>query len=536
MSRRIDDDIAGVAQCISVATDGSVLILDQFGGVEQALENVQTWTEVTPAGWSSISLSVDLLCACQGKYGDVSLKSLAGTSSPWQPLPLAGSSIATVSFGVDNTGQEIVWAVDAERHVWTYVVASKQWAPQPGIFADMIAATSDGSVFRLDSGVLTSLDATAGWVTISTPAAPVSIAAATQGWLWLVGSSEIYQYDGVEGWVSIDPPVVDPAARLGCGNDTTTWLVAGGSLYSFDAKTLGWTALTGPGAGRPLIAVAVANSSTAAVIDDMGVIWRYTGQDQEFVPLPNVKLHQGSVLAAISRDQFYAVNNGLQGADSHVLAGTSTGGIKGPWTLTPLAQQPPQPLVWISATSQGDAWGVDAQGGAWELPAAGEAWQSRSQTPELTHVSVARPSVVAGIDTAGAAYRWEAEKAVWSPVSGQVDALVSIATTPHGALWAVDKSGVTYQWLGEWLATASQGLNAIAIGGAGSGDIWGIVSATGAPIQLGSQNDIAEAGFTQADVADSQPRLPTWETANPFDEAQSTHLWIVNRAAQLVVC
>ena len=395
-------------QSISVAGDGSVWAADMQGGILESTENVQPWLDVPgQADWVSVSTSANLVCAVID--GGASVLDLTG-GGVWKPLGTPGSDLKMVSVGLSAApgGFNAVWAVDTSRQVWTYRFPDAGW-DQPGLTADAIAATSDGAVYRLDGGVLTSLLWGQGWVTIPTAEPPASIAAGAEDWIWLVGASgEIYQYDGSGGWIKIQPPANDPGARLACGEDTTTWLVSGGSLYAFDAASLGWNAIESP---PNLAQASISTQAQAFAVDTSGGIHRYTEHLPQFQPVAIQGLPAAAQVAAATADRLYAID-----ASKDVWTAQSDG----TWSAKSLGEQlagcPPPPTEVSGHQCAGRGVRAGAGGMAVALGAT-----------RLQRLSVAAAGVLAAVDAAGGAWEWSAADSRWAAVPGANDPFVSIA-------------------------------------------------------------------------------------------------------------
>jgi hypothetical protein len=117
----------------------------------------------------------------------------------------------------------------------------------------------------------------------------------------------------------------------------------------------------------------------------------------------------------------------------------------------------------------------------------------------------------------------------WQTLDQGIDSVASISMIGAGnAIFAVTTAGQLYVYLDQWVATGDPGdaLTAVAAGPT----IWGITE-NGAPVQLMQELGWLEAGPFAVQNAGRDG--PEWANDNPYNESLSTHLWLVNRAAEL---
>lgn len=177
----------------------------------------------------------------------------------------------------------------------------------------------------------------------------------------------------------------------------------------------------------------------------------------------------------------------------------------------------------VGAASDGTVWSLDAGGAARQW--VGGDWQTRSTEPALRTISVASADSVAGLDAAGSPWVWTSAEPQWKPLPGG-PTLASLDVDPRGGLWGVDSTGSVWAWLECWVH--SGGEHTAAVEAASDGSLWLLDDAGGFVVladQFGEPCHPARAVPPKWKVQ--------WDAESVFDETQSTHLWIVNRAARL---
>lgn len=174
----------------------------------------------------------------------------------------------------------------------------------------------------------------------------------------------------------------------------------------------------------------------------------------------------------------------------------------------------------VGAAADGTVWSLDVAGAAQQW--VGNGWRTHSTEPRMRAISVASADIVAGLDDTGAAWLWSDADAAWQPCPG-APVLTSLGADPHGALWGVDADGALWAWLGAW--TRSGGQELACVEAAADGSLW----------LLNTAGNVAVLTDPLAEPEHPGPKvLPQWDAESVFDESQSTHLWIVNRAARLI--
>jgi len=161
-------------------------------------------------------------------------------------------------------------------------------------------------------------------------------------------------------------------------------------------------------------------------------------------------------------------------------------------------------LVQVSASPEGEAWGVGSNGDIWwRDPARGEWLQvkgnmkqvavgSRGGEPNvwglnaqgdifryqngswqqvpgnLSQVSAGASGSVWGVNSAGQIWRWNGNGA-WEQIAG---GLVQVSAGAPDHVWGVNSAGQIWRWNGSAWDQISGGLKQISVGA--SGDVWGV--------------------------------------------------------------
>ncbi|WP_405150163.1 zinc dependent phospholipase C family protein [Sphaerisporangium sp. NBC_01403] len=501
------DGVVPTLRSISVAGDGSVWGLDPAGALVQNTEHAETW-QPRPGSPARVSAAAD-----GSVFGVDEKGALLVYSGIWQWLgPIPGATLATLA-AVDAA---TVWGVDTSGAVHRYDAGAATWTAVPGPAkapVEELHATSDGSVFALDaSGVLSRLDSS-GWSPLTPPPERLrSFGAGASGWLWGIGSSgAVMQYDGGDAWENVPAPGEDPVTSIACGDDITVWVLGdSGTVYEFEPKGTRWTALPAPSA-KGVARMSVGSRGSAWVVcRDDGVqqyvrhlsLWSTAGLD---LPLAR--------LAAVDRTSLW----GLDDAGGVHRAERSADG----WGHTVV----PGRLSWISAAGNGIVWGVDAAGTAYRFVDAPDYWAPVA-LPEgkATRVSVTADGVVMVL-CGGSVLRYEPDDGDWTKVGTPPEGtyFTDLSAMPEGAAYAVDKEGGLHLYLGTWFPAGGPAIQV----SAGGGDVW-VLDSEGRPVRRAASGESMEAthGRPAKGVA-------FWDAESVFDEARSTHLWIVNRGAAL---
>ncbi|HKV39627.1 MAG TPA: tectonin domain-containing protein [Blastocatellia bacterium] len=208
---------------------------------------------------------------------------------------------------------------------------------------------------------------------------------------------------------------------------------------------------------------------------------------------------------------------------------------------------PDRGLVQVSASNDGQVWGVSVDGTVWRYAGGTENWE-RIPASKATYVSVGTVNNIWSVDVAMDVWFYYPSglSIPWAPViHGQ---LVQVSAgrhregfpagvrskdlfhnSPDGAAWGVNSSGevfryrASYPWARDKMGS---GYKQISVGS--SSNAWAI-----------DMNDMAvcltparpEMGMGGEPWVESQQKR--WDSRDKYDESQSTHLWIVTRAAEV---
>jgi hypothetical protein len=490
---------------VSVAEDGSAWAVNAEGSIIHASEMMQPWLRVTKAGAIAASGVANLLFVTTDDKVEYRPADGSGGGGDL-PAPPSPPTALTVLLTASN--KVLLYALDAKRELWSCDIESpaQTWA-SCGTPADVVAGTSDGALYRLDNGRLYRAASELAWTQMSTPTPFADIAAAGSGWLWGVdGSGAVYQYDGSGGWESVAAPVPGPGASIAVGDDTTVWLLAGGGIWQYAAASSGWTKIGWEGEAPPAH-LAVGDLEAAWAVDAQGDLWQYTEHVAYWEPLP-VTERSFSCVSAVEARKVWAITG-----DGTIvrLSATATG-----WEATEL------PGIWTDVSaSRETVWGV-AVSTEDTCEWSGQQWTSHPMPPDCSAISVAGGSV-AGL-AGKTPYMWEGSTSTWVAVTPAApEALIDLSVQPGGAIWAVTAKNELLLFLDTWIPVGS-GLTKVSAGG--NGTVWGITTS-------GTLLDLTGAGPLPGATAAAPHGSVKWDTESVYDEAQSTHLWLVNRAAEL---
>ena len=488
---------------ISVAADDTVWGVTLDNAVVQSTDDSQPWTTIVSGKASTLAVSElnDMLYAIvDGVPGHRALD----PGSEWHPMMSTGSTqLVKLWAGSDGGGSATVWATDSARTAWVWTASGGQWI-HFNWTADAIASGADGALYRLDGGTVYGLDGQS-WDTIATPEPFGSLSAGALGDVWGIGTSgSVYHYDGALGWSLESTAKQFPGATVSVGDDGTVWLLQSGNIYAYDVNGPAWNPIAWTASGTPA-AISVSSEAEVWAIGSDGAISQYTehaGLWEAVAGLPQPVTQ----VSATSGKSVWTVDPSGAVAVSQ---------LEGTWTTKPA---PGVVATMVAASGDGDVIALDAAGAASTLGSSG--WAQISTTPALQRVSVANGQFRVGLDSSGSAYASNAGATVWTAL-GNAQPLVDVAVVDGGAVYGVDRNGGTWLYLGTWSPLAqptATRLERISIHD--TANFWGIV-ADGTPIDMGSD---AEASVVVRHQLG-------WDTESVDDETQSTHLWIVNRAA-----
>jgi Tectonin domain len=252
----------------------------------------------------------------------------------------------------------------------------------------------------------------------------------------------------------------------------------------------------------------------------------------------------------------------------------------------------------IAVASDGTAWAIDSTGLVLACDGDQPAWRPVTGAPALTGVAVGNAKEIWGVTADGEASRFDAASGTWEPMGsgftqvscgadGEVwgvsgdgylrrrsgagwaevpGVLAQIAVGSADAVWGLTDAGGTFHHeSGQWrqvagrLAQVSVGADGTALGVDPDGGLWWYApdqdawvygDATCRRVGVGSAEQIwliTPGGqpfpLTGPAIEEGQrqQRQPAggvvvfWDAESVYDETASTHLWIVNRAAELAV-
>lgn len=521
---------------ISAAADGSVWAADG----STTLYRVVSGDEGSNNGWAQQpGLAVNSLSAA----ADGSVWAIAGgnqvmtfVDGGWQshssPVPPSGwIDIAAGS-------QDDLWCwLQGTTSIWHFDRTSQQWPPIPvPALTDVrlvgLSVAADGTVWSTGSGSGEPFAGfydreTAQWHLAATPPESLqSVSVGAEEWVWAVGrtSGQVYQYDAsTASWL----PVTGPAPQttwVSVGDDLTVWAGTSNSVYALDLSTQTWSSV-------PLPVVRGIHPAISPTIGDAAHIWMYTTVGI-FRYVANTQTwqsvqQQGNPIASLTQIACGSASTiwGLEGSGNVY---TVTAEPSGACQLSQVGGQ----LARMSVAADGSVWGIDGTGQLCQLVEGSFQGLGQPSTGALRALSAASDATVWCVDASGNVYQYAA--ADWQPIAAVPGGCGDISAAADGSVWALDNANHLSLYLGDvaggtepWFQTGAI-LKQVAAGD--MGNVWGI-DPTGAPLEVtGGAAGTAEGGLPSS----RQPGPLGWETKSVFNEARSTHLWIVNRAATLL--
>ena len=178
----------------------------------------------------------------------------------------------------------------------------------------------------------------------------------------------------------------------------------------------------------------------------------------------------------------------------------------------------------ISASADGEVWAVTETQQVFRYDSRAQAWQPT--TGQLSDIAVGSATNIWGLDARGAVWKYVGGEQGWQPITGQ---LAQIAAAGDSEVWGVNASGDVWMYVGGetvWEPMGS-GFKQIAVGS--GANAWGIDRA-GAAVCLTPPSPALDPGEEQWQEQQGRKR---WDSKNKYDQTQSTHLWIVCRAAEV---
>ncbi len=496
---------------ISACSDGSVYRIDSQGALYRRVPGSSPWTSL---GGDARVIAAAPDGSVFGLDGNYAFEVYSNGS--WQPAAQPVKTLSALSAG----GASDVWGVDGEGVLHAY--NGKTWTPQQPLPnadpATSVDVGEDGSCFALGaSGNVYQLLAgpPQSWSPIDTPELASAIASAAAGWLWILGKSgQVHHWDGpAEQWAGAAPTPAS-LANLSCGQDGTLVARTGrGALYDYTLEPPGWTLMAALPTGAAADVSAAAMSAIYAADND-GIAYAYGPaalawqQIQQEPPLSDV--------AAASGEDAWTIDGQHNLYRSEGQA----------WDPQP---RPGVTLAKVTAAADGSVWGLDPQGKPQRHDPTADTWTPIACQSTLSAITCAASGAVLALDGDGVPLLYNGT-ATWPALEpAPPGKLTAITASADGTVLVIDDSQQFYIYLGSAGWPTLDG-RALAISAAGESDIW-TIDLNGEPVELTGGRPILEEGSI---VRQPQGGLaPRWETENPFDETNSTHLWIVNRAAQL---
>lgn len=504
---------------LAVAGDGSAWALSGTGNTLYELVRAQTWTNMG-------GTFTDLAAASDGSAWAINADSDPGTfarydadSSSWNPLSTpSGATISQITagsewsvFGLDGTPVGELWSYDVDSDSWLDL----------SITIKAISALPDGSLWGIETaGDPGYIRPGENWITVTSPDDEfVAIDAATEGWIWAAGASgNVYQYDpSVDPpWIALEAKPPDAPAAIACGDDLSVWILTKGhEVFSYDSASESWLALPSLPSGDSYADIALPDLANAWALALDGSSYRYTVNESSWSPLTtNVSLQH---IAAGSAAALW----GLDGAGGVY---QSSGD---PATWMPVTGPPA--LGSIGVGSDGTVLAVTTAHALVARGATGDSWPAVATPFEPAAVAVGSAGWVIALSTSGVA--WSYDGSAWTQQS-KTQIFAGIATAADETTWATAAGGTVLERIevDGWVELAIEA-KSVAIGSAS--DIW-VLLPSGEVLNV---TDGATTGSEGTPLEGVPLRhgsiMPRWDTEDPFDEAQSTHLWILRRAAML---
>ncbi|HEX3965847.1 MAG TPA: tectonin domain-containing protein [Trebonia sp.] len=488
---------------VSAAEDGAVWALDGGGALLRRIGSTDTW-RARPGEVTGIAIAADGTVYAVGTAGD-----LLRFDGAWVSL---GAPPGAVLRAVSVAGTDMVWATDQDGGVHWHETSGARWhrVDLDGFTVRQVCAGSDGTVFCVTAEGIVLRRAGDGWAKVDATEAVITIGVAAGGLLWAVAASGSIARYGQQsgGWEPVNGLPGDEPAELACGDDPTAWaLGTSGTPYAYDPVTRKWTAVSGQGRLAHIAA------------GGQGRVWALTVDDEVFEYVPDAGLWStvdvpGRV-SSISAQDASAVWAVDASGEVRVIEAAGAG-----WAASPRPSGP----VTVSAAPDGSAWGVDPAGAVLVYDGDGASWRPVSSPPaqagRVVEVSATADAVFALCEDGTIYHRGRQDDSWTAWGDGAAERFVTLSAPAGGALYAVGESGRLWLHLGRWGVCGDE-LASVSV--ADVTDVWG-VGRDGRVVRF------APRFCGHAHVF--APIAPGWDAENPFDETQSTHLWLANRAAR----
>ena len=273
--------------------------------------------------------------------------------------------------------------------------------------------------------------------------------------------------------------------------------------------------------GGTLSVISVANENLVWGVDTANNVFQITTGGRIWNATP--------IAAATTFQKIYVANaNDIWLLDQNGNASQSTGGPAN-WNAIPV---PGGPFSTLSAASDGTVYGITNSGPAqpvlMQYMGPGTGWVNAGCNYLLVSVEAGSSTSVWALDGAGTVYKLEGGS-TWRNVDGSLSA---ISVSADDQVWGIDKSSSNLCfYTGEGWFPSPNSLQQISAGNAIN--VWGIDSGGNAIALISSAAVLGDGSIAQPGPR-ARASVIGFETgADPFSEEQSTHLWIVNRAADL---
>lgn len=502
---------------LAVATDGSAYALAGNANTLYELVRADTWTS---AGGEFEHLAVAQDGSAWGVNGKLGkFQRYEADTGSWKPLDtpqgVTISQIAAASKSqVFGLGDKPV-----AGELWGYDVASGAWSDQATPLQS-VRALENGSLWGIASATsVVHRDPAGHWTAIPSAGEFVALDAAADGWVWAANAAGVLlQYDPQmpQEWVALEPQPPcspQPPLAIACGDDLTLWVLSTDhALFNYDASAHRWTELPHLPSGDAFADIVVASLGDAWAVGQSGNAYRYTAERYTWK----------TVSANASLTHIAAQSAGtLWGLIGNVVYRSSGD----PKTWTAVAGAPA--LEAIAAGADGTVLGVSTEHKLVHLASDGS-WPELDAPFQAKAVAVGGAQAVFALSLAGVPYAYDGS--TWTQQSSKL-AFSQIATAADGTTWAIDADGKVFERI-EIDGWAQLALEARCVAIGSGSDIWAVLG--DGTVYCVSDGTHGTLGSPAPSAQARRRRLaPRWDTEDPFDESQSTHLWILRRAAIL---